>query len=443
VRIVARHVGIQIVSQSFMRGREAAIAFIFVTALLDIVAMGIIIPVLPSLIEQFAGSNARAGVINGVFVALWALMQFVASPIIGSLSDQHGRRSVILLSTAGLSIDYVLMALAPNLWWLAVGRIIAGITSASFTTVYAYMADITAPDQRARAYGLIGAAFSGGFVLGPVLGGVLGEFSPRAPFWVAASLSGVAFLYGMFILPESLPKDRRMAFSWRRANPFGAMKLLSSHHELFGLTFVNFLLMFAHHVFSAVFVLYAGYRYQWTPWQVGVLLAAVGAMDMVVQGVLVGPVTKRLGERATMIFGLFGGTIGVASMGLAPTGVLFCLAMIPNSLWGLAMPTIQAIMTRHVSPSEQGQLQGANMSVASIAGVVSPLFFGAVYSWSLREGSSPSDSGLAFLISAGVLVVAASLGWIVARRAERMEAHAHAEAAAASVSPAPLEPARE
>ncbi len=163
-------------TQSFMRGREAAIAFIFVTALLDIVAMGIIIPVLPSLIEQFAGSNARAGVINGVFVALWALMQFVASPIIGSLSDQHGRRSVILLSTAGLSIDYVLMALAPNLWWLALGRIITGITSASFTTVYAYMADITPPEQRARAYGLIGAAFSGGFVLGPVLGGVLGEF---------------------------------------------------------------------------------------------------------------------------------------------------------------------------------------------------------------------------------------------------------------------------
>jgi DHA1 family tetracycline resistance protein-like MFS transporter len=408
-----------------MRGREAAMAFIFVTAVLDIVAMGIIIPVLPSLIEEFAGSNARAGVINGIFVALWAGMQFVASPIIGSLSDQHGRRSVILLSTAGLSIDYVLMALAPNLWWLAVGRIITGITSASFTTVYAYMADITPPEQRARAYGLIGAAFSGGFVLGPVLGGVLGEISPRAPFWMAASLSAVAFLYGMFVLPESLPKEKRMAFSWKRANPFGAMKLLRSHHELFGLTFVNFLLMFAHHVFSAVFVLYAGYRYHWTPWQVGVLLAAVGAMDMVVQGVLVGPVTKRLGDRGAMIFGLFGGTIGVAWMGLAPTGAWFCLAMIPNCLWGLAMPTIQAIMTRHVSESEQGQLQGANMSVASIAGVMSPLFFGAVYSWSLREGSDISDSGLAFLISAGVLLIAATVGWIVARRAERTEALAN------------------
>jgi DHA1 family tetracycline resistance protein-like MFS transporter len=410
--------------------RQAAIVFIFVTAVLDIVAMGIVIPVLPALIEEFAGSNAQAGAINGVFVALWALMQFVASPVIGSLSDQHGRRSVILISTAGLSIDYVLMAVAPNLWWLAVGRLVAGITSASFTTVYAYMADITPPEGRARAYGLIGAAFSGGFVLGPLLGGALGELSPRAPFWTAAALSAVAFCYGLFILPESLPKDRRMAFSWSRANPFGAMRLLRSHRELFGLTLVNFLLMFAHHVFSAVFVLYAGYRYGWTPWQVGALLAMVGVLDMIVQGVLVGPVTKRLGDRGAMILGLFGGTLGVAWMGLAPTGVLFCVAMLPNALWGLAMPTIQSLMTRHVSQSEQGQLQGANMSVGSIAGVLSPLFFGAVYSWSLREGASAASAGIAFLIAAGVLLVAAIIGWVVARRAESAEAALRAEPAA-------------
>ncbi|KAK0341214.1 hypothetical protein LTR94_027328, partial [Friedmanniomyces endolithicus] len=198
---------------------KAAMGFIFVTAVLDIMAMGIIIPVLPQLIEDFVGSNAQAGVINGLFVALWAGMQFIASPIIGSLSDRFGRRPVILLSCAGLSIDYVLMALAPNLWWLALGRIIAGVTSSSFTTINAYMADITAPEQRARAYGLIGAAFSGGFVLGPVLGGVLGELGPRAPFWAAAALSGLAFVYGAFVLPESLAGDRRMAFSWRRANP--------------------------------------------------------------------------------------------------------------------------------------------------------------------------------------------------------------------------------
>ncbi|MGI6853152.1 TCR/Tet family MFS transporter [Mesorhizobium sp. 1B3] len=401
--------------------RKAVIAFIFVTAVLDIVAMGIIIPVFPSLIEEFVGSNADAGWINGVFVALWAGMQFLASPVIGSLSDQYGRRPVILLSCAGLAVDYVLMALAPNLWWLAAGRLIAGVTSSSFTTVFAYMADITPPEGRARAYGLIGAAFSGGFVLGPLIGGFLGEISPRAPFWFAAGLSGVAFLYGLFILPESLPLKNRMPFSWRRANPFGAMKLLASHPELSGLAVVNFLLHFAHHVFSAVFVLYAAYRYGWSPWQVGALLALVGVLDMAVQGLLVGPAVKRFGDRAVMVFGLFGGSIGIASMGLAPTGLLFTLAMVPNALWGLAMPTLQSLMTQHVSESEQGQLQGANMSVASIAGVASPLFFGAVYAFTLREDSWLPFSGTAFLVASLVLLVGALLGWFVAKQAQRRE----------------------
>jgi DHA1 family tetracycline resistance protein-like MFS transporter len=404
--------------------RQAAIAFILVTAVLDIVAMGIIIPVLPSLIEEFVGSNAEAGWINGVFVALWAGMQFVASPIIGSLSDRYGRRPVILLSTVGLAADYVLMAVAPNLWWLALGRIIAGITSSSFTTVFAYMADITAPEERPRGYGLIGAAFSAGFVAGPLLGGVLGEISPRAPFWFAAGMSGIAFLYGLFVLPESLVPAKRMQFSWKRANPFGAMMLLRSHTELLGLAFVTFLLHFAHHVFSAVFVLYAAYRYGWHAWEVGVLLAMVGVLDMIVQGALVGPAVKRFGDRATMVFGLFGGAVGIACMGLAPTGLLFTLAMFPNALWGLAMPTLQSLMTRRVSESEQGQLQGANMSVASIAGVASPLFFGAVYAFTLRDDSWLPYPGASFLIAAAVLLCAAILGWVVARQAGRREEEA-------------------
>lgn len=422
--------------------RRAAIAFILVTAVLDIVAMGIVIPVLPHLIEEFVGSNARAGLLNGVFVALWAGMQFLASPVIGSLSDQYGRRPVILLSCAGLAADYVLMALAPNLWWLAVGRLVAGVTSSSFTTIYAYMADITEPEKRARAYGLIGAAFSGGFVLGPVLGGFLGEFGPRVPFWVAGALSGVAFLYGLFILPESLPLEKRMPFSWRRANPVGAMILLKRHAELAGLAVVNFLLYFAHHVFSAVFVLYAGLRYGWGPWQVGALLAMVGVLDMIVQGVLVGPASKRFGDRATMIFGLCGGAVGIALMGWAPTGVTFIVAMFPNALWGLAMPTLQSLMTRRVGESEQGQLQGANMSVASIAGVASPLFFGWIYSVSVGEGGGRaaawlserglpavsaaadailSEPGLAFYLASAVLALGALIGFLTARRAERDE----------------------
>ncbi len=402
--------------------RRAAIAFIFVTAVLDILSMGVIIPVLPSLIAEFAGDSASAGIWNGVFVALWAGMQFLASPVIGSLSDRYGRRPVILISCAGLALDWMLMALAPNLWWLAVGRILGGLTSSSFTAIYAYMADITEPQNRARAYGLIGAAFSGGFVLGPVVGGFLGEISPRAPFWFAAALSALAFLYGLFILPESLPVEKRMPFSWKRANPLGAMTLLLRHAELSGLAIVNFLLYFAHHVFSAVFVLYAMHRYGWGPREVGLLLAGVGLIDMVMQGTVVGPVTQRLGDRATMIVGLVGGGFGVAMMGWAPTGLWFALAMLPNSLWGLAMPTLQALMTRRVGDDEQGQLQGANNSVASVAGVVSPLFFGWVYAMSAAGGASITGIGLAFYMAAGVLVLAALVGWRVGRAASDADA---------------------
>jgi DHA1 family tetracycline resistance protein-like MFS transporter len=394
------------------RHHRPAVAFILVTAMLDVMAMGIVIPVLPALIEEFAGSNASAGVWNGVLVALWAGMQFLCSPIIGSLSDRYGRRPVILISTAGLAADWVLMALAPNLWWLAVGRMLGGITSSSFTAVYAYMADITPPEGRARAYGLVGAAFGLGFVAGPALGGVLGEFDPRLPFWVAAGMSGLAFLYGLLVLPESLPVERRMAFAWSRANPLGSLRLLRSHPELAGLASVNFLLYFAHHVFSAVYVLYAGHRYGIGSFEVGLMLAAAGVLDMAVQGGLVGPVTKRLGDRTTMLVGLVGGAFGLFAMGVAPTPELFALALIPNALWGLAMPTLQAMMTRRVSESEQGQLQGANNSVASTAGVGSPLFFGWVYALSIA-----SLPGLSFVIAAAILLAAAAMGVVVARRA--------------------------
>ncbi|WP_375194731.1 TCR/Tet family MFS transporter [Sphingobium sp.] len=393
-----------------------AIAFILVTALLDVMSMGIIIPVLPQLIETLAGSNAAAGMWNGLFVALWAAMQFICSPVIGSLSDRFGRRPVILISVAGLTLDFVLMALAPNLWWLAIGRMLAGVTSSSFTSTFAYMADITPPEGRARGYGLIGAAFSGGFVAGPLLGGVLGEISLRAPFWAAAGLSGLAFLYGLFVLPESLSPEKRMEFLWKRANPFGALRLLRSHPELSSLAVVNFLLYFAHHLFSAVFVLYAGDRYGWGAWQVGTLLALVGLMDMGVQGALVGPVVKRLGDRTTMVIGLAFGAVGILAMGLAPTGWLFVAAMFPNALWGLAMPTIQSLMTQRVSESEQGQLQGANNSVGSIAGILSPVFFGAVYSMSVGARPMLPFIGSAFLIAAAVLAGAALLGWAAGRR---------------------------
>jgi DHA1 family tetracycline resistance protein-like MFS transporter len=378
-------------------------------------AMGIVIPVLPQLIEEFAGSTARASWINGGFVAVWGLMQFIASPVVGSLSDRFGRRPVILVSTAGLAADYVLMALAPNLWWLLVGRIIAGVTSASFTTVFAYMADVTPPEARAKAYGLIGAAFGLGFVLGPLLGGALGEIDPRAPFWAAAALSCVAFLYGALVLPESLPVERRMAFSWRRANPLGALALLRSHAELFGLAMVSFLAHFAHNVFPAVFVLYAAHRYGWSAIQVGGVLALVGVCDMVVQGLLVGPVVKTFGERRALVAGLCIGALGFVAMGLAFSGWLFIASMVPMALWGIAGPAAQALMTRRVSLSEQGQLQGAIVSLTCVAGMVAPLIFGGTYALFIGEWAALELPGAPFLLAAAALALAAGVGWRTVR----------------------------
>lgn len=402
--------------------RRAALAFILVTAALDVIALGIIIPVFPELIKEFAGTESRAGFLNGVFVAIWCLMQFMASPIVGSLSDRYGRRPVILISAAGLALDYVLMALAPDLWWLAVGRIISGITTSSFTTCFAYMADITPEEGRAKAYGLIGAAFSLGFVLGPVAGGLIGELGPRAPFWAAAVLSAVAFVYGLFVLPESLPKERRMDFSWKRANPIGSLVLLKRHPELFGLAMTNFLMHSGHYVFHAVFVLYAMHRYAWGPLEVGLVLAMAGVLDMLVQGVLVGKVVERLGDRTTLVIGLAIGGLGLLLMGWAPNGWVFISLMILAALWGLAMPTAQSLMTRRVGPDEQGQLQGANMSLISIAGMTAPLVLGWVYAQAVGPFAHLGQPGAPFYLAGVLLVFATLLGWRVTRAAARAEA---------------------
>ena len=242
--------------------RRAALAFIFITVVLDMLALGMIVPVLPKLVEDFLhGNTARAADIFGLFATVWALMQFVFSPVLGALSDRYGRRPVVLLSNFGLGLDYIVMALAPTVWWLFVGRVISGITSASFSTASAYVADVTPPDKRAGAFGMLSAAFGLGFVLGPALGGVFGKIDPRLPFWVAAGLSLLNAIYGLFVLPESLPHDRRAAFGWHRANPMGSITLLRSNIELLGLSMVNFIGYVAHEALPTTFVLYAMYRY--------------------------------------------------------------------------------------------------------------------------------------------------------------------------------------
>lgn len=387
--------------------RRAAFAFVFVTVLLDMFAIGIIIPVLPKLVEDFMGGDtARAALIYGVFGTAWALMQFLFSPVLGSLSDRFGRRPIILLSNFGLGLDYILMALAPSVRWLFVGRVISGITAASISTAGAYIADVTPPEQRAAKFGLLGAAFGAGFVVGPALGGVLGDIAPRLPFWVAAGLSLTNGLYGLFVLPESLTRERRSPFSWRKANPVGALKLLRSHPELWGFSIVTFLSNLAHAALPSVAVLYMGYRYNWDTKAVGLLLAGVGVCQIIVQGLLVGRVVKALGERHTILVGLVCGAAGFTIQAMAPNGAIYATGIIFMSLWGLVGPAMQAITTRLVNPSEQGQLQGANSSVLGIATLIGPLLFTqtfAIFIGAHRDWHLP---GAPFLLSA-ILVVAA------------------------------------
>ncbi len=401
--------------------RRAALAFVFVTVLLDMLALGMIIPVLPRLVVGFVGGDtARAAEMYGLFGTVWALMQFLWSPLLGALSDRVGRRPVILISNFGLAGDYVLMALAPTLGWLFVGRVVSGITAASIPTASAYIADVTPPEKRAGAFGMLGAAFGLGFVLGPALGGLLGGHDPRLPFWVAAGLSLTNACYGLFVLPESLPRERRAGFRWARANPVGALVLLRRHPELLGLSAVSFLSYLAHQVLPSTFVLYAGHRYSWGEREVGLTLAGVGVCTAIVQGGLIKPLVQRLGERKALLIGLLCGAAGFGIYGLAPTGLLFNLGIPVMAFWGLAGPSCQGLMTRHVSPSEQGQLQGAQSSLTGITGMIGP----GLFAWTFARALDPHIAlpGAPYLLAAGVLVLAMGMATWASRAARAPQA---------------------
>jgi DHA1 family tetracycline resistance protein-like MFS transporter len=359
---------------------RAAFIFIFVTVMLDMIALGVVVPVLPKLIKHFLnGNTADAAHIVGYFAFSWALMQFLFQPVIGSLSDHFGRRPIVILSNLGLGADYILMALSPNLWFLFAGRLISGITSASYSTASAYIADVVAPEKRAALYGMLGAAFGLGFTIGPAIGGVLGDIDLKLPFWGAGALSLINGVYGLFVLPESLPRERRSAFSWRRANSLGSLKLLRSNPRLIRLSVAGLLQRFAHGSLPSMFVLYVDYRYQWSAGAVGLSLAAVGILQMVVSGGLIRPVIKRFGEQGTMLFGMVNGIVGFGLYAIAPDTSIFLLAFVPIALWGLANPAIQGLSTRYVGPTEQGKLQGAQASLGSIADMIGPLIFSQIF----------------------------------------------------------------
>lgn len=402
--------------------RRGAAAFIFVTILLDMLALGVIMPILPKLIESFVDNDtAHAARIFGLFGTAWALMQFVFSPLLGALSDRFGRRPVVLLSNFGLAADYVLMALAPSLVWLFVGRVISGITSASISTAFAYIADITPPERRAAVFGRIGAAFGAGFILGPALGGLLGDIDPRLPFWASAALSFANALYGLLILPESLAPEKRAAFSWRTAHPIGALNLLRSNTVLAALSVVNFIAQVAHVVLPSTFVLYATYRYGWDSKTVGLTLAMVGICAMVVQGLAIGPIVRVLGERNALLLGLCCGATGFMIFGSAPTGPLFWLGIPVMSLWGISGAATQSLMTRLVAPDQQGQLQSATASVQSVSQLVGPFLFTLTFAYFIGNGAPMQLPGAPFLL-AGVLMVACvviAMRTLAATRSER------------------------
>ena len=374
-------------------------------------ALGMIIPVLPKLIEEFQGGDtASAARMIGLFGTIWASAQFLAGPILGALSDRYGRRPVILISNFGLGIDYIVMALAPTLGWLIAGRMVSGVTSASIVTAFAYVADITAPDKRAKSFGFMGMAFGIGFVVGPALGGVLSLVSPRLPFWVAAALSLANGMYGLFILPESLPPERRASFSWKRANPLGALQFLQSHPKLFGFASIHFLYNLAHQSLASVFVLYTGYRYGWSATDVGLALTGVGVCFGIVQGGLVGPLVASFGERRTLVAGLIFGAAGMAIYGLAPTSFWFAAGIPIMAMWGLYGPSAQGMMTRRVNPTEQGRLQGALSSVTGITGIVGPGLFSFTFATLIR-----TMPGAPFVLASLLLATGAVIGYVLTR----------------------------
>jgi DHA1 family tetracycline resistance protein-like MFS transporter len=345
----------------------------------------------------------------GLFGTLVAAMQFFFSPVLGSLSDRFGRRPIVLISNFGLGLDYMLMAWAPALNWLFLGRIISGLTASSVPTAMAYMTDVTPREKRAASFGMLNAAFGLGFVLGPALGGILGNINPRLPFWVSGGLSLVNGCYGLFVLPESLPKEHRSPFSWKRANPIGSLSLLSRNSVLLGIAGLLLLGYLAQQVLMNVYVIYGDYRYQWTDRTVGLSLAVVGICSGLYGALLVKPVVKWIGERKAMFFGYIGGAIGYSMIGLSATGLLVWFGIPFLNLMSIAWPSAQSIMSHHIGPSEQGQLQGAVNSLRGIAGLVGPGLFTYIFSKSIGLNAPIQLPGMPFFVAAGMLIAALGL----------------------------------
>ena len=392
--------------------RNAALGFIFITILIDVIGIGVIIPVVPKLIEQLTGSGISAASKYGGWLAFaYAITQFIFSPIMGGLSDRYGRRPVLLLSLFGLGIDYIFMALAPTLAWLFAGRLIAGMFGASFTTASAYIADISSPEKRAQNFGLVGAAFGIGFIIGPVIGGISAQWGPRVPFIVSAVLTLVNVIYGYFVLPESLLKENRRKFDWKRANPIGSLLHLRKYPVVSGLVLCFTLIYLAVQAVQSTWTYYTMLKFNWNEAWVGYSLGFVGLMVAIIQGGLIRVVIPKLGNNRSVYFGLAFYTIGMTLFAFATNTLMMFLFIIPYTLGGFCGPALQGIISNEVPPTEQGELQGAFTSLMSATSIIGPLVMNGLFSYFTGATSPIYFPGAPFMLASILFLISTLLAY--------------------------------
>ncbi len=404
------------------RNKKAAIGFIFITLLIDVIGLGIIIPVVPKLLQQLLGSNdiSKASQYGGWLTFAYASMQFLFSPILGNLSDKYGRRPVLLFSLFGFGIDYLFLSFAPSIVWLFIGRIISGITGASFTTASAYIADISTPENRAQNFGMIGAAFGLGFIIGPLVGGLLGEYGARIPFLVSAGLALANWLYGYFVLPESLDTAHRRPFEWRRANPLGSIKQLKKYPAVGGLIVSLVLIYLAGHAVQSNWSFFNIEKFHWTPKMIGISLGAVGLLVATVQGGLIRVINPKIGNEKSVYFGLGLYALGLLLFSFASESWMMFVFLIPYCLGGIAGPALQSIISGHVPSNEQGELQGALTSLISVTSIIGPLLMTNSFAYFTGPHKPFYFPGIAFFIGAIFMITSAVLAYRALSQEKRM-----------------------
>ena len=396
-----------------MKNPKSALTFIFITLLIDVIGIGIIIPVIPGLIMELTGSSiSEASTYGGFLLFVYAFFQFIFAPILGGLSDRFGRRPVLLASLVGFGLDYLVLAMAPTWGWLVIGRVIAGILGASFTTASAYIADVSTPEKRSQNFGLIGAAFGLGFIIGPVLGGLLGEYGTRVPFYAAAILSVINAVYGFFILPESLPVEDRRPFEWKRANPLGNFKQFKTSSIISGLAIALFFVYIAGHAVHSTWTFFTMYRFEWDEQMVGYSLGLVGILSAIVQGGLIRWFIPKFGQKVSIYTGLGLYGLGLILFSFATQGWMMMVFLIPYCLGGISGPALQGIMSAQVKSNEQGELQGAMTSLMSLTSIIGPPLMTGIFAYFTSPDASMQFSGAPMVLAAFLCLI----GWWISFR---------------------------